>query len=132
MRISWICPQKLVKNVGPPESRRSSKSADLSGFEPGCSLYPIPPITPPNLSTSHITYHLSPGLPVVIQSPVASRKVTSFCACAWRCGQAGVGHVVRLAGACQSVASLPWRLTDDYCLLKCHYRYCHHSCALKK
>ena len=91
MRISWLCPQKLVKNVGPPESRRISKSADLSGFEPGCNQ----------------------GMPVVIQSPVASRKVASFCACAWRRGQAGVGHVVRLAGACQSVASLPWRLPDN-------------------
>ena len=35
MRISWLCPQKLVKNVGPPESRRISKCPDSSGDEPG-------------------------------------------------------------------------------------------------
>eukprot|EP00956_Cyclotella_meneghiniana_P025617 scaffold53736_cov39-Cyclotella_meneghiniana.AAC.2 len=42
-------------------------------------------------------------MPVVIQSPVARRKVASFCACACSRGQAGVRHTVRLASACQSV-----------------------------
>eukprot|EP00956_Cyclotella_meneghiniana_P026577 scaffold57786_cov66-Cyclotella_meneghiniana.AAC.5 len=47
------------------------------------------------------------GMPVVIQSPVASRKVASFCACACRRGQAGVGHMVRLAGAASQSSHSP-------------------------
>ena len=41
MRISWLCPQKLVENVGPPESRRISKCPDSSGDEPGWRMRSI-------------------------------------------------------------------------------------------